>query len=67
MIGISPTSKSLSKTDLNRYRAYVLYHLVVNTDRVAPPQAAELIAHAARQCFATTIDPLRTGANPAPS
>jgi len=30
----------------------LLYHLVINTDRIPCAEAAELIAHAARRCFA---------------
>jgi hypothetical protein len=27
------------------------YHMVINTDRIPPPEAAELIADGARRCF----------------
>ena len=42
----------------------LLYHLVVNTDRIPPPQAAELIAAGARLFFkcSTTASPRQNGA-----
>jgi Cytidylate kinase-like family len=70
--GLSPAAAArfIARTDRGRGRYAkthfhrrveddLLYHLVINTDRIPPPQAADLIATAAQPFFKSSTTPTR--------